>query len=157
MVHHQALLREVTNGIAFILFFSHVLMISVFLWDTWVEKGPLPIVRWQGVPGVPTACALWWIFAAEGYRACIVWMSYVLGRMPNGNTEIAKSIYFATNSVLSSFGYLIAGLVLCTALLRGIYIFTPPDWKRRVWIYASMGAVTFVSLPWLIFRIKGYN
>lgn len=159
LVLHQAYIRELINGVAFILFLSHVLMISVFLWDTWVEEGPLPIVKWQGVPGVPTACVLWWIFAAEAFRTANVWASYVHGRIP-ADSDLVKSIgvgIFATNSMLSTLGYLVAGVILCVALLRGIYIFTPPVWKRRVWIYASVGAVIFVTIPTLFFRIKGYS
>lgn len=159
LVYHQAYIRELINGVAFILFLTHVIMITVFLWDTWIVEGPVSLEKWQGVPGVSTACVLWWVFAAEAYRTCNVWISYVLGRLPH-STDLTKSIagvgIFANNSVSSTLGYLLAGVILCVALLRGIYIFTPPEWKRRVWLYASAGAAIFASTPTFYFKIMGY-
>lgn len=57
---------------------------------------------------------------------------------------------------LASFGYLIAGVMLCGGLLRAIYIFTPPEWKRKVWVYAAIASVLFVLSPTLYhFTLEG--
>jgi hypothetical protein len=146
-LQHQALIREVINGVAFILLLTLVLMISVFLWDTWAKEGPLPYDKWAKFPGVKTACALWWIFAAESFRTCNVWLTYNLGKHDGVGFPSMGVGIFAQGGSISSLGYLIAGLVLNLSLLRAIYIWTPPDWREQVWIYASLGAMVFVTIP----------
>jgi hypothetical protein len=138
LLQYQAVIRECINGVASVLFLTLTAMITVFLWDTWVAKGPVPYTKWASLPGVPTACVLLWIFGAESYRTFNVWLTYVQGGHYVGA--------FGTGSVGSTIGYLLAGIVLNIGLLRAIYIFTPPDW-RRVWIYASVGAAVLISIP----------
>ena len=149
LVYHQALIRELINGVAFVLFSTLVIVITIYLWDTWIVEGPLPMDKWNEVPGVKTSCFMWWVFGAEAYRTFNVWYSYLQGKAPKA--DLTQSItgvgIFSTSSMNSTIGYLLAGIVLCGWLLRGIYIFTPPDWKNRVWIYASVGAMVFISLP----------
>jgi hypothetical protein len=153
---NQALMREIINGVAFILLLTLTLMITVFLWDTAVKEWPKSMSDWWKVPGVHTACALFWIFAAEAYRTCNVWITYNLGKVAD-NATLSQSIgvgMFSASSVASTIGYLAAGVIFCLGLARAIYIFTPPEWKHRVWIYASVGAGIFVSMP-TIFNIFG--
>lgn len=150
LVQHQALMRELINGVAFILFLTLVLMITIFLWDTWVTKNPDTIEKWRETEGVKTACCLWWIFSAEAYRTCNVWISYNLGKVrPDGS--LAESIVgvgiFSHSTLASTLGYLTAGVILCAGLLWAIYIWTPPEWRRKVWVYAALGAALFVSTP----------
>jgi hypothetical protein len=149
LLGHQALIREIINGVAFILLLTLVIMISVFLWDTWAKEGPMPYYKWSHFPGVATACCLWWIFAAEAYRTCNVWLSYNLGKIEqhaNFGQTLGVGI-FSASSVSSTVGYLTAGVVLNLSLLRAIYIWTPPEWQGRVWLYASLGAIVFVTIP----------
>jgi hypothetical protein len=156
LLTHQALIREMINGTAFILCLTLALMITVFLWDTWVIKWPLTYHEWADVPGVPTACALWWIFASEAYRTANVWLTYNLGKI-EASADLGRTIVgvgmFGGGTAASTVGYLLAGLVLNAALLRCIYIFTPPDWKRRVWLYAVVGALAFISSPTVYFKV----
>lgn len=156
IVHHQALIREVINGYAMILCLTLSMMVGVFMWDSIVDWYGHPRIRatrsWHEVPGIQTACALWWIFIAESYRTGAVWMLYQIGKH-----EHDVSIFFDGDAYWSSYGYLLAGTILNVGLLRAIYIFTPPEWKNRVWIYASLGGVMFCSIPALVlFGIRIY-
>lgn len=150
LLGHQALIREIINGYAFVLLLTLTIMIMVFLWDTWIKEGPMSYDRWARFPGVQTACCLWWIFGSEAYRTCNVWLTYNLGRVAVRDTlgqAITGVGMFSASSAASTLGYLTAGTILCVSLMRAIYIWTPPDWKRRVWVYASIGAVVFVTVP----------
>jgi hypothetical protein len=136
LIYHQAFIREVINGSAFVLLGTLTIMIGVYLWDTWVMVAPRTYEQWRSVPGVPTACTLWWIFAAECYRTFSVWLSYSQGRII---VELLPAGY--------TVGYLLAGAVFNAALLSGIYNFTPPALKARVWVYAMVAALLFVISP----------
>lgn len=161
VVQHQALIREWINGSAMILFFTLTCMVGVFMWDTAVEYAQrkyfdMSLPRetragrsWQHAPGVPTACALWWVFLAETYRTGAVWTLYQYGK----NAKDA-SVFFDSGAYFSSYGYLLAGIGLNFGLLRAIYIFTPPDWKRRVWVYAAIAANVFIALPTIYSNLR---
>lgn len=152
IVQYQALMREVINGVCLILFMTLTLMVGVFMWDSLVESfGATPARSWRTVPGIHTACALWWIFVAETYRTGAVWFLYQLGKR-----DADEGAFFAGTGYASSIGYLFAGVALIGGLLRAIYIFTPPEWKRQVWIYASTGAVVFVLSPTFLTALKEY-
>ena len=139
----QALIREVINGLGMVLFMTLTIMISVFMWDTWVAAKPGR--DWRHAPGMPTACALWWVFAAETYRTGAIWALYNIGKhLHNSPYPTFTGVgVFGEAGFATSFGYLIAGMMLIGGLQRSIYIFTPPEWKRRVWLYATAGAVVF--------------
>lgn len=154
VTQHQALIREVINGYAMILCMTLSLMIGVFMWDSiidWYAGNRARTVKsWAEVPGIQTACALWWIFVAETYRTGAVWTLYQLGKHADEH-----SIFLDGSAYWSSYGYLLAGIILNVGLLRAIYIFTPPEWKNRVWIYASLGGVMFCAIPsFVIFGIR---
>jgi hypothetical protein len=151
LLAHQALIREIINGVAFILLSTLVVMITIFLWDTWAKEGPMPYAKWSQFPGVPTACCLWWIFSAEAYRTCNVWVTYNLAKVEH-KASLGESLgvgIFSSSSVSSTLGYLLAGIVLNVWLIRSIYIWTPPEWSG-IWIYAACGAFIFVSIPTLM-------
>jgi hypothetical protein len=161
VVHYQALIREVINGSAMVLCMSLTIMIGVFMWDSialWVThkiRGPgkrgniaSTGLSWHEVPGIQTACALWWIFLAESYRTGAVWLLYNMGKaQKESGIFFGVGGFYGSSAYWSSYGYLCAGVVLNAGLLRAIFIFTPPEWKNRVWIYASIGAVVFCSAP----------
>lgn len=152
IVQYQALIREVVNGVCMILFLTLTLMVGVFMWDSIIESfGATSTRSWRSVPGIHTACALWWVFLAETYRTGAVWCLYQSGKR---GQDIGA--FFAGTGYLSSLGYLFAGVALIGGLLRAIYIFTPPEWKRQVWVYASAGAVVFVLSPTFLSALKEY-
>lgn len=166
IVAYQALIREVINGVGMVLFLTLTLLVMVFMWDTWVENSSyMMLLRsrsgltvtsrdWRETPGIPTACALWWVFAAETYRTGAIWWLYNVGRHHHRiqhTTDISGPGVGVFNEAgfFASFGYLIAGVMLCGGLLRAIYIFTPPGWKHKVWVYASLASVLFILSPTL--------
>jgi hypothetical protein len=147
VVQHQALIREWINGSSMILCLTLTCMISIFMWDTaldWYSQIERPRGRsWTKGPGVQTACALWWVFAAETYRSGAVWVLYQMGKA-HGDV----GVFFNVNhSLITSYGYLLAGIALNLGLLRAIYIFTPPEWKSKVWVYSAIGALLFCAMP----------
>lgn len=145
VVRHQGLIRELINGSAMVLFLTLTCMITVFMWDTMLaSKGR----DWTHAPGIGTACALWWIFAAETYRCGAVWALYQLGK-----GQGAIGVFFGNGAYWSSYGYLLAGIALNGGLLRAIYIFTPPDWKSKVWVYALVASNLFIATPSIIFLL----
>lgn len=159
IVIHQALIREVINGFCMVLFLALSLMVLVFMWDTWISANPKR--DWRTAPGMPTACALWWIFAAEAYRTGAIWFLYNIGkhmhRSPYPTADGAGVGVFGEAGFGSSFGYLIAGVMLIGGLQRAIFIFTPPEWKSAVWIYATIGAGVFCVTPSLFnFIVRFY-
>lgn len=157
VVVHEAIIREVINGCAMMLCLTLTIMIGVFMWDSVAEwyarsmNGTLKAATrtWKDVPGIQTACALWWVFLAESYRTGAVWVLYNLAK---GQKDVG--VFFGYGAYWSSYGYLFAGTILNLGLLRAIYIFTPPEWKSRVWIYAAIGAVVFCSAPTLFSVIR---
>jgi len=154
IVAHQATVRELINGVCMILFLTLTLMVAVFMWDSLVETlaKKQPVRTWRAVPGIEVACALWWVFLAETYRTGAVWTLYQIGR----RDKHFAGPFFDGGGYMSSVGYLLAGVCLIGGLLRAIYIFTPPEWKSRVWVYASAAAVAFVLSPTFLNAVKGY-
>lgn len=152
VVYYQALIRELINGSAMVLFLTLTIMVGVFMWDTMLEyAGRKPPSNWTDAPGIGTACALWWIFAAETYRTGAVWILYQLGKRANDT-----GTFFSADGYATSYGYLLAGLALNGGLLRAIYIFTPPEWKNKVWIHASIGSMLFVASPTVIITLRNF-
>jgi hypothetical protein len=146
IVTHQALIREVINGLAMVLFLTLSLMVMVFMWDTWVSSKPGR--DWRGAPGIPTACSLWWVFAAETYRTGAIWYLYNIGKPSGYIPDMSDGVgVFETGPPWNAIGYIVAGVMLVCGLQRSIFIFTPPEWKRRVWVYASIAGVVFCFLP----------
>jgi hypothetical protein len=159
VVINQALIREWINGSAMILCLTLTIMICIFMWDTAVEwyasnsgKSFARTKRhWSFSPGIKTACALFWVFAAETYRTGAVWFLYQIGKN-------AKDVgaFFDAGAYWSSYGYLMAGIALNGGLLRAIYIFTPPDWKDYVWILSLIAAVLFCMSPEIIETLRRF-
>lgn len=167
VVSHQALIREVINGLCMVLFLTLTLMVMVFMWDAFAdnfierrEKRIPHSTSWTTTPGVPTACALWWVFAAESYRTGAIWVLYNIGkalhRSPYPTSSNDGVGVFGEAGFGSTFGYLVAGVMLIGGLQRSIYIFTPPEWKRKVWFYATAGGVVFCLLPSIADMIKEF-
>jgi hypothetical protein len=149
VINYQALIREYINGVGMVLCMTLAIMITVFLWDTFLTSKDGR--TWTHIPGVPTACALWWVFTAESYRTGSIWWLYNVGKYSHSSPypEPANIGVFNEAGFIASFGYLVAGIMLCVGLLRAIYIFTPPVWKRKVWLYAAIASMAFILSPTL--------
>ncbi len=160
LLAHQAFIRETINGVAFVLFTLLTALTAVYLWDTWLAKEKLTSIgEWQDTPGVPAACVLFWICGSEGYRTFNVWLTYNLGRVP-AKASLSEAVtgvgvgMFSVSSVNSTLGYLTAGVILCLALLRGIYVFSPPSWRVWSWKFATACATVFIITP-QVFNLFG--
>jgi hypothetical protein len=131
------IIREWVNGSLFPLSLNFTAIVSVFLWSAWFE-GRRKGIRWQYISGVRTGCFLWWAFAAESARAGIVWM---ILRTSNDGGALPRWFEIWANVV-----FVMAGLALVFAVLRGTYIFTPPKWGHRFWLYSAVSTIVFLML-----------
>lgn len=129
------IIREWLNGSLFPLSMNLTIIISIFLWAAWRE-GIAEGVRWQSISGVPTGCFLWWTFGAESVRAGVVW---VILRTANDGHAIPK--WF---ELFSNLAFICAAFALGLAILRGTYIFTPPKWGHKFWVYSAISTLLFL-------------
>jgi len=149
IIANQAIIRESINGACMILFLNLTLMIVTFLYQAWYSH--YGNESWTKIPGVPTACALWWIFASEAYRTGSVWSLYRSGE----EHDVSALGVFALASLQSTLGYMLCGVILMFGLLRATFIFTPPPIKRYMWLGSGMSAVAFVTISHIL-DLHGY-
>ena len=126
-------IREQLNGGLLPLNLCLVGVIGMFLWHTWRRFGH----DWTRIPGVRTACALFWIFAADAARAGFVWL---ILRMQNrgGTSELILHV--------ANFGFVIAAFAGLIAILRCVYLFTPKAWGHWGWIGSAGVTAAFLAL-----------
>jgi hypothetical protein len=134
ILNHNLFIREILNGALFPLCAFLSAIISLYLWDTFRLYGR----GWTRQPGVATACAMCWVFAAEAVRAGTVW--YLLRQ----HNELAVVSKYAQN--VAGVLLLLGGLVLVITMLRCTYIFTPPRWGHRVWVAALLSTIVFLTI-----------
>ncbi len=144
---NNLIIREWVNGGLLPLNISLVVIIGIFLWDEWVksqypggwrELRIHPYIhirdhyrRWHRRSGVPTACALIWIFAADAVRAGSAW--YILW-VANNKLPVRPPVL---ESMWVSSGFIVAGVIGLVASIRCIYLFTP-DWDAPQWVPSKM-------------------
>ena len=128
------ILREWLNGSLFPLSGNLAIIIGLFLQTAWVDAKRVGI-RFQNVDGVPTACALFWIFAAESVRAASVW--YLL-RTTNDGKVVSDLMRALSNLSLT----VVAGILIIT-MLRCTALFEPPRFKG-FWIYSAISTLLFL-------------
>ena len=135
------IIREWLNGSLFPLSLNLSIIIAVFMWDSYIEclaQGK----RWFRMSGVPTACALFWIFSLDGMRAVSVW---IILRITNNGDEVPEWVREWTSAAL-----VIAALGLVITMLRCTYLFTPPKWGNRYWIYSLCSTLLFLFISHLL-------
>jgi hypothetical protein len=130
---HNLIIREWFNGGLVPLNLCLVVVTTMFLWDTLQAHGR----GWTRQPGVSSACALWWIFAADAIRAVFVW---VILRQQNRGLPIVD---FAE---LANFGFMIAALISLAATLRCIFLFTPKAWGHWGWVGSALITCAFLGI-----------
>jgi hypothetical protein len=140
-VSNNLFIREWLNGSLFPLSLNLSIIIAVFLWDSFLE-GTRQSARWWKMPGVPTACALFWIFGMESVRAGTVWL---ILRITNDGGVVPVWLSDVANASIT-----IAGIILIITMLRCTFLFTPPRWGNRVWVYSIISTVTFLLLSALL-------
>lgn len=140
VVRHQALIRECINGAAMVLCFNLAVVISSYLYDTWLESEPRNIAQWRSIPGVPTACALFWLFLFESDRCGSVWWIYHASP-----TRTAGDLGgFALTNFFEVANYFAVGLGFNLVLLLLTWTFAPPGLKRDCSLISAVCAAIIV-------------
>jgi hypothetical protein len=135
------LIREWLNGSLFPLSLNLSVVIAIFMWDSYVYAVTHK-ERWFTLEGIPTACALFWIFSLDGVRAVSVW---IILRLTNNGHPVPEWLREVTNYAL-----LAAAFGLALTILRCTYLFTPPRWGNRYWIYSLLSTLGFLILSHLL-------
>lgn len=130
---NNLIIREWVNGGLIPLNLSLVIVIGLFLWGHFRESVHFGAYiggweRFQHMDGVATACALLWIFLADGIRATGAWLTLNFG------SRVEE---------LVSWLFIIAGLMAIAACLRCIHLFTPPHWGHRYWLLTVAVTIVF--------------
>lgn len=131
------IIREWVNGSLFPLSLNMTAIVTVFLWSAWLESRK-NLRSWRTVPGAQTGCFLFWVFGAESARAGIVWL---ILRTTNDGRVVPRWFEVCANVT-----FILAGITLVLAVLRGTYIFTPPKWGHVFWVYSAMSTIAFLLL-----------
>jgi len=139
-VTSNLLIREWLNGSLLPLSLNLAIIIAVFLWDSWIEarEGNL---NWWTMSGVPTGCALFWIFILDGTRAGSVW---IILRITNDGVPVPQWV-----RDYSTVALIVAALGLAITMLRCTFLFTPPRWGNAYWIYSVVSTVLFLIVSHL--------
>jgi len=132
------IIREWLNGSLFPLSLNLAVIIGVFIWDSFVHSLEDGTPRWWRLPGVPTACVLFWIFGMESVRAISVW---AILHTTNQNKSMPDWVVET-----ATYSLVLASIVLLVALLRCTYLFSPPKWGHAFWIYSAVSTLLFLLL-----------
>lgn len=139
-ISQNLIIREWLNGSLFPLTANLAFIIGVYIWQT-RQYGLARAVNWRSLPGVQTACALFWVFGAESVRAGFVWI--ILRTTNDGYRMNAAFEAFA------NFALVVGASLLVFWTLRCTYIFTPPSIRRYYWIYSLALTTAFLLLSHL--------
>ena len=140
MLRHNLIMREWLNGSLLPLNLSLIFVIGLFLWDTYQENHR----GWSVVAGVPVACALWWIFAADAVRAGTVWMILRLSNRIPAIAVLDPST--GTAMAWANVALIMAGIAGVMASLRCAYLFTPKAWGHWYWIGTALVTLSFLGI-----------
>lgn len=133
-MRHQSLIRENVNGATSVTCLVLAAVVALFMIESRNEGGD-----WRHLPGVPTACALFWVFTAEWYRTASIWWLY-----RNPATRHIASLNDNAIGMGWSLGYSISGILLIMGLLRAVYMFTPPLFQESLWRITFIYIVMFL-------------
>lgn len=129
------IIREWLNGSLLPLSANLAFIILVFLIDSFRYREDK---SWWSIDGVPTGCALFWIFMCESMRAGCVW--HIL-RTTNDGRVVPTWL-----REISNISFVIAAGILAAAILRCIYLFSPPGWQSWFWKFAAVTTIVFLLL-----------
>lgn len=128
------LIREWLNGSLFPLSAFLTWVILVFINDTRLEIGP----GWSKTDGIPTACALSWIFFCETIRAGGVW---IILRTQNDGYLVPLYVQWTINAA-----FIFSATAMVVTILRCTYLFSPPRWGHRYWVASAITTLAFLLL-----------
>ena len=153
MLRNNLIIREWVNGGLLPLNISLVIVVVLFLFDEWkntqypggwreLKIHPYSHLKnhylgWHKRSGVPTACALIWIFAADAIRAGSAW--YILWTSNNRIPAPTSSI----DNLFVGGGFVLAGIIGLIASVRCIYLFTPSRLRHWYWIVSVLVTIGF--------------
>lgn len=146
-MRNNLIIREWVNGTLLPLNISLVLATGLFLWtefcqsiDPWIGRKTWS--TFQARDGVATACALFWIFLADGLRAGAAWSvlnsTLPIAGLPPAAIDPMSMPFIQVVNIM----FIVAGIVGVLAALRCIHLFTPPAWGHWYWL----GAVALTAL-----------
>lgn len=138
IIQNSKIIREWLNGGLVPLNVSLVIVIGLFLFDTFRLHGR----GWSKVEGVRTACTLWWIFLADGIRAGLAWS--LLRIEVGGRPPFDAHRFLSPDNI--NLGFIFAGIIAVCASLNCIRLFTPPKWGHWYWIASAVS-----TAAWLLF------
>lgn len=128
------IIREWLNGSLFPLSAFLTYVILTFINDTRIEVGK----GWSRTEGIPTACALAWIFFCDTIRAGGVW---VILRTQNDGHVLPMYMQWIINV---AFTFSAAALIV--TILRCTYLFSPPRWGHRYWVASAITTLLFLLI-----------
>src|SRR3954464_7852255 len=116
-VDSSTVVREWLNGMLIPLTLCIQFIIFRSLWEARKYLGS----QWNRAPGVASACALLWIFLADGLRATMAWS------LLHQQLTSHEHIEFRYLTII----YIISGVIAATATFRLIYTLSPARWGHR--------------------------
>jgi hypothetical protein len=128
-------IREWLNGSLLPLTANLAFIIGVYLYQAY-QYGKSHGFTWTRLEGVPTACALFWVFLAESIRAGFVW---ILLRTTNDGFKVSPDF-----ETFSNVSLIFGAAILVASVLRCTYIFTPPYYRRVYWVFSLVTTVSFL-------------
>lgn len=134
---NNLVIREWLNGGLIPLNICVLFMISRQLFLAWVKYGR----GWTQQDGMKSACAFWWIFAADLIRASLAWWTLNIQRA-GGELPYLGSI--------ATLLYSLAAAIAILATLRLIYALSPVRWGHKGWIGAAIFCAAFLTALQLI-------
>lgn len=140
LIRSNLIIREWVNGGLLPLNISLVLVIGLFLWESWRSPEVHSWADMQKLSGVSTGCALMWIFSADALRAGAAW-SILRELNDRGPPPIAHGV--DTSMIAVNLAFIVAGIIGLLASIRCIYLFTPPWLGHSYWIASLALTLTF--------------
>jgi len=134
-VTNNLLIREWLNGSLFPLCGNLAFIILVFLLHSYRYRDQL---SWWKMPGVPTGCALFWVFSMETVRAGWIW--WIL-REHNDGHPVEDWV-----REISNYSFIFAATMLAAMILRCTYLWSPPRWRKFFWQYSAISTLVFLLI-----------
>jgi hypothetical protein len=144
LLRNNLIIREWLNGGLLPLNLSLVLVIGLFLFDSWRTPDVRTWLDMNRVPGVSTGCALLWIFIADALRAGTAWV--VLRELNDGGPRVLAQGVVPETMVAINVAFILAGVIGLLASVRCIYLFTPQWLGHWYWIGTVAVMLTFQVL-----------
>lgn len=132
-------IREWINGALIPLNVCIILMIT---YQLYVARRTYGKKRWTRMPGISSACAIWWVFLAELIRAFLAW--YILNRQSNGIIVDYTDVWITTL-------YAVAAVIALLATFRLVFTLAPRSVAHQTWIASCVLTAVFLGFVFVMF------